>query len=682
MGPYTIKDFWLGRLGGDGGGDWGSLVAGWSCPQTGLRTFREAPLTLSAEFGDLADPQTSSLLLVSAPGAVGKSTLARQLAYATGSIYIDLAAADPVGANTLSGGLAKSGLYDAWQSEAVTALIDGLDEARLKVTQEAFWAFLTDVAELAAGRSAPTVLFGRTGAIQDAWLALADDTIGSVAVLEIGYYDQEGSVAFAEDLVRELNPQGRHSASTRDAIDLILMSLRRATESDGDRFAGYAPVLQAVAKHVAGEGNPAALVSNLKRGEQPVTLQTIVSDIMVRERGKLDILEFHDSSATDELYAVSEQLDRLVARVYGGPQPPPPDMHPKDVKRYQEALKTWVDEHPFLDGASRPSSTVFGAAIASRALRDGANEARAQALREELFRGAAANPFLAAFYLDGVEFVDPDHIGIIYASVRAGLSLGEAATLSIDSDEDMSGDDELFLQADITVSRRDVEEPRVSPLVTHTAGPILFGSQVEDVEVVVPGGRVEVGAGPEVLFIAPVTIECGELRITSEKVIVEASPEQGAAGVLLEARSFEGNGVADAPMLRGGVDLSVWWPGANHYPWNGFANEPTQNLEDPALEEALRRFRRFVVACRSHKRRGLARYMRKIEHTRMIKGSGQSVLDLMVAEKILILERPMYFLDAERLYDVAGTSYGDCVARRFGEKAMSFVRRAIEGRGN
>ena len=134
----------------------------------------------------------SSIILVSAPGAVGKSTLARQIAFATRSLYVDLATADPVGANTLSGGLAKSGLYEAWQSGSLAMLIDGLDEARLRVTQEAFEAFLSDVVEISAGRAVPTVLLGRTGAVQDAWLFLTDQCGDGIAVLEIGYYEPGG----------------------------------------------------------------------------------------------------------------------------------------------------------------------------------------------------------------------------------------------------------------------------------------------------------------------------------------------------------------------------------------------------------------------------------------------------------------------------------------------------------
>src|SRR5262249_47926160 len=136
-----------------------TFVKGWAYQEAGLRTFKEAPLAQNTEFS-APDPANSRIILVSAPGAVGKSTLARQIAFVTGAVYVDLAKADPVGGNSLSGGLVKSGLYPSFESEKTAVLVDGLDEARLRVTQEAFQAFLSDVAELAAGRTVPIVLFG------------------------------------------------------------------------------------------------------------------------------------------------------------------------------------------------------------------------------------------------------------------------------------------------------------------------------------------------------------------------------------------------------------------------------------------------------------------------------------------------------------------------------------------
>ena len=104
---FTISEFWTQRLSVPARGKNTTVLKGWKHIDAGLPTFVEAPLSLGTGFGD-TDPWKSGVILISAPGAVGKSTLARQIANETGAMYVDLAAADPVGANTLVGGLAEN----------------------------------------------------------------------------------------------------------------------------------------------------------------------------------------------------------------------------------------------------------------------------------------------------------------------------------------------------------------------------------------------------------------------------------------------------------------------------------------------------------------------------------------------------------------------------------------------
>src|SRR6202790_4394629 len=82
MQNYTIEEFWRRRLSGRRVAS-AKLIQGWAYEENGLDTFKEAPLTHSREFGDQSDPDCTPILPVSAPGAVGKSTLARQIAFST-----------------------------------------------------------------------------------------------------------------------------------------------------------------------------------------------------------------------------------------------------------------------------------------------------------------------------------------------------------------------------------------------------------------------------------------------------------------------------------------------------------------------------------------------------------------------------------------------------------------------
>lgn len=674
---YTIDDFWKKRIPRTHI-ESSTLAQGWSFEPGAYPTFHEAPLTLNEEMSSPNGVSDASLILVSAPGAVGKSTLARQIAFETGSVYLDLAKAAPVGGNTITGGLVKSNLYESWKKQNMALLIDGLDEARLRVTQEAFQAFLKDVSDLAVQQSVPTVIFGRTGAIQDAWLYLSLYGAANVAVLEIGYYNRAASIEFVEALLHQRCPDHPHTEVQHQAVEALLDRLRAQTDSDGDRFAGYAPVLTAVAAHIVSEQNPANLLAKLQKGEQPVTLHTVVSAIIKRERGKLEGLALRDQSLASTLYNTAEQLDRLVARFYGLPTPPLIQMTPFDAQTYSSALETWVPEHPFLDGNKGASSAVFEAVIITHAMKK--TDSSSFAVDQELARGSAANPFVSTFYLTDDENtnVPPEHVGVIYSSLRAQLPIGDSASLSIEGPEDTDANDEMALhaQVEINVSRRDSVQPRVIQFNSDQTGILRLGGYVEDIDANIPLARVEIGPGPQALLFAPISIQCDDLTISSAELIAESTPDRKDSSVYLEANSFSAEQISSIPVLRGEARLMCAWPDSRRHPWTNFSSDPIE-IEDPRLDEALRRFRKFVTAFRSHSKGQLARYQDKIEHARMTKGTGLEVLNLLKNEKILTLSGSMYLLDADRLGAVADVTYAECAARKFNPKTIAFVRRAI-----
>lgn len=678
MSNYTIGDFWVSRFKNAKKFTEKVNLRGWHAAVVDMPTFVEAPLSRSVNFGSDDVPSGSQVLLVSAPGAVGKSTLARQIASRTGAVYVDLSEAEPVGGNTLSGGLVKAGILSDWNDDAAGLLIDGLDEARLKVTQEGFEAFLDDVAYISRDRSIPTVLFGRTGAIQDAWLVLSGKI--SVTVLEIGYYPTDLALNFAKTRLRSAKPDNPHLETGYRALEVLLNRLRENTQEDGDRFAGYAPVLQAVADHVAGEANPITLISKAERGEQPVTLQNVIEAILKREQQKLGALTFEDPNLAPKLYLPGEQLRHLVARVYKRPAPPLLTMNPKDAQTYSAALETWVSEHPFLDGASNAASAVFGAVIVAAALRD--PKTAEVASSQELAKGAAANPFLAEFYFDGEgqRTLPPEHIGIIYASLRARLSLGDSASLTVDGLEDDDEVEQLRADVEISVARFGDERVRILHFESDQAGTMRLGSHIEDIEISVPLAAVEIGGAREATLVAPVSVQCQKLKFTAERLIVEKSPSMPDSIVMLEADETETSTAMAVPVLNGQVTLSVAWPNAEAYPWTSFRSAPTA-VTDPRTDEALRRFRKFVISFRSHSKGSLKRIGAKLEHERMTKGTGRAVLSHMFATSILTTDGSMYTLHPDVLVQKTGASYATVMARVFSEQTIAFVTEAIGAPG-
>ena len=270
------------------------------------------------------------------------------------------------------------------------------------MTKDSFSAFLEDIGKLASADRKPITLFGRTSAVEDAWLHFA--LMGfEPPVLEIQFYGNDAALEFATRRIaddREENGEdvNASAAADRRAVTQILERLENQTQAGGDRFVGYAPVLIAVSKRVAAERNPMALVSDLEGGAEALSLNSIVDAILEREKTKLDRLEFADPDLKERLYDKNEQVERLISAIYKIDHVPHlPEMNHKDAATYTSALNDWVPDHPFTDGSGeRPSSEVFGGFIAAEALKKGW---ASENVRKKELGGAKVNPFVWRFRL-------------------------------------------------------------------------------------------------------------------------------------------------------------------------------------------------------------------------------------------------------------------------------------------
>ena len=699
-----MEDFWLPRLSTTISAR--RLIPGWSHVEEGLATFLEAPLALGAGFGG-ADPQLSDVLLVSAPGAVGKTTLARQIAVRTGAMLVNLAEGAAVGAGTMTGGLARTGLYDQFLEGRASVIVDGLDEARIRVTQAGFAAFIEDIVDLVASREqesyGPIVLFGRTGAVEESWLLFSEHNM-EPPVLEIGYFDHNNAKDFATIQANHL--RGNQHEPDRRAIELILDQLQSQTLSDGNAFAGYSPVLIAVAKRVADpkdpefEANTAQLISRLEHGTEHITLAGIAQSILEREQTKIRSLNLSDPELLDTLYTPEEQFARLVHRVYGhGSNVVLPPMTPSDRQAYESALETWVNEHPFLDGVGRqPSSAVFGGLIAAKALR---NEAVSdEVLSQELNQSTLVNPFLAEFYISSlreehnailgeeqnanlreeqnadVPEISATHIGLIYASLSARLSSGQNASLRIDADvADINNADaevEISIEGDGDV---------VLEFTTDSTEHFRFGRKMQDVTIICPMAALTVGDGSELTLVSPLSLQVGTLILSGNQVTVEQPAHRAleeiedVVDITVEQQAI--SQVVTLPRLAGAVALEVRWPGSESWPWSAYS-VPERDEGDPRIYDGINALLRILRLFRSKGKGNLAKYCGAIDHHRRTYGLGQAMRDQLIREEVLSRKDPFYFLDPDQLMESAGLMYNTVRAGIANETTREFVRRGLE----
>ena len=643
---YSIENFWENRISTESIGEMSlEKVKGWS-RATSLETFVEAPMSLKSDCGD-ADPQVSSIILVSVPGAVGKTTLAREIAAVTGAILVDLAEADAVGAFTLTGSFIESNLYESFKCGKTAVIIDGLDEARMDVTLESMTAFMKNLVALASDNRNPIILLGRTGAVDVAWILLNDEDV-QVPVLQIDRYDRKKAEDFVRLWIQHFRGEQHPREPDKRAVKLMLDRLEDLTPKDGGTFSGYSPVLMALAEIIADRNtnssdnvNIQKLISRIEKGEEVFSLEGIAKTIMEREQSKLSKIQFEDKKLTNILYSPEEQLDRLAARIYGGALDYSlPAMSHVDEQKYNKALESWFEEHPFLDGEGRNhSSPVFAGLLAAHALKR--PQSKEVALKTELGRNernAPVNPFLAEFYISlpkddqTLPHMPSEHFGIMHASIQARLAIGEYASLVIDADDE-SG------QAEIEIVRGGGPSmaPKLLRFKIDSAGHIVFGPQIKDVNVSAPQSMVSVGFSSEndAVLVAPVYIEAKSLVIEAKQMVVER-PSKAAKHVhdqmnVVQLLADEtASDISKRAIRRDNVSLKVSWPSAESFPWTDYAFSIYDKKYDSRTEEALRRLRKILRLFRSHGKNQLAKFRDAIDHHRRTQGVGSLVLEQLI----------------------------------------------------
>ena len=203
---------------------------------------------------DSSSSTNKQVLIVSAPRAVGKSTLAKETAFRKNALLWDLAEAPEVGAGSLAGtlfGTLALGAADDFMEfirEGIQFLIiDALDEGRAKVNENSFQRLLEEIGHLADDtRDTCFVLFGRTRIAETAWLALAEKDV-SVSMLSIVPFDRRQANDYIDNKVgAAIRTEAFYEC--RDLVfEQLAFSVTQEPSSDtANEFLHYPPVLDVV----------------------------------------------------------------------------------------------------------------------------------------------------------------------------------------------------------------------------------------------------------------------------------------------------------------------------------------------------------------------------------------------------------------------------------------------------
>ncbi len=692
---WDIAHFWRSKLEGALAAGT-SKLAGWSSSRTEPDGFIEPTLKVLQ-----GDPETARLLIIAAPGAVGKSSYASALASATQSVVVDLAVTSPMGGNFFTGGLSNAfGAASLVNVAAgkVALIVDALDEAQMRAGPQGYEAGLHDLAKMTQTATAlPAVLLGRAIAAEDAYLHLA--AAGHDAcLLEIQFFDDQQARRYIEGKLpliaarneQLLNAYHNHVQPYRDLAHEARGRLIEAAGTDQDRFAGYAPVLDAICEFTLQDGclNPKSKIEELSTTSPIELIRDIITSILRREQEKLKsaFKESHPTvlnEALDLLYTPEEQIARVASVLFGSKSPELPVFSDSDHHTtYLEMVDRFAPQHPFVSSGRAASNPIFAAYVVAWALKQ---PGRAETARKAVLQQPALiSPIFFELYdcelVGEYPLVPLADVGILYQALNSQIAPGQRVQLEILSTEEAQGD--TLIEVSFEILERDDPETGLA-LPGQTWGPYTTSSDTI-LELRSPFSNiyidapifVQLGDGIIQQIAAPTELSVEWLGIAARQVLVVSGGADGPKeqqSVALVARAVECESVQTVTVKD--AMLSVSWDGAKVYPWTGYAVEVAP-AADENVDFMRRRLRNILTAFRSHSKGALRRLAAKIDHSRMTKDArGRALVEQLIADKILVSVQSgkFYELDSGVMGAKLGMAYHDLAQSRFTPELDSYL---------
>ena len=239
-------------------------------------------------------------ILFSAPGAVGKTALAKHIAHKKGALYWDVAQKSLNGtafagvithAVGVGHGSLQDELYRKLKCGECLMVLDAFDEAELISRREGIESFLAEISEIMADATAPSIIMtARTEMAK--FIQTVCEKVGlRLAVYEIDYFEENEAVNFiAGALEYQDKPIYQEQ---RKNIELYISAIknRLGEENNPKSFIGYAQVLSILARQLEKEYKENSrldnIVSLVRENGGNKLIFDIIQQLIQREESKL-----------------------------------------------------------------------------------------------------------------------------------------------------------------------------------------------------------------------------------------------------------------------------------------------------------------------------------------------------------------------------------------------------------
>ncbi len=648
------------------------------------------------------DVERPQVLLISAVGATGKSALAKILSGRLNLPLLCLGRHKPVGDNTLTGLLTTSfavdqlsAIFQSIDSGEFGIIIDGIDEGRSKTTEQAFQAFLDDLARLCKGAKSPSfVLLGRTQILEECWIYLDDKGI-STGLLTIDPFNPDQARAYIDKFTD--GPNSSQASQYYETRDLILNKLSTAFSAADAApggnflsFIGYPPVLDAIVTLLNAERNYHRLKEQLADSRSTnieIDLLLKIADyILARERDEkvmpnivAPLLESLvppiEQSERESIFDRQEQCVRLVSHCVGLKASFSSIPDAVLNARYEEQLTQFILEHPFVAGRNFRNA-IFEAVALSILIASSDPEHHRLALQ---YVDSHKDNYYLVYLLD---LLAPDGklpLQCLRALLGAALEF-KATNASVDLSilgpdaEETAAGRSLNVEIELTVGLSGERSKTFSfACLLAPAEPIELGSRLSSAYVSLPGTAV-LGGSREVELTAPIEISAESIDIRAQSLVLRPQASSNAEKhVILQAGKVRSDVTS---LTTTGIDFTIAVEDTSglQYPLVQYMEKRASSPKDPAVREKYLRLRKILTHFRSHSKGAMAKYRDKIENERVAGNPiGEAVLKRLLQDGVLVLKDPLYFIQNDQVDKFLGISWPELRKGGTSEKLLQYL---------
>lgn len=639
----------------------------------------------------------ANVILISAPGATGKSAMSAYISSKHDIPIFDLGKYEAVGANSIVGLLMKevnpedvfvysNGLKDG----SYSMIIDGLDEGAIKITEDGFEAFLGDIAFFSKdSKGIPFVILGRPAVMEDAALYLEDKGI-KTTLLQIEPFTIDKAKEFinAQIDVKVIN---KFSDQYRNVRDYIIEEIGGFFKNESEmkrnvfeRFIGYAPVLMSIKTLLNENLNFDKLLSDLQshKKQKIELLIDIVERILLREQAKIheEILspmlgnnysyeqkvKIKEKSGT-----IQEQCFRMLSLLIG--HTPTYNVFDDDKNNdiYNEKLNKWMDNHPFILH-SQFENIVFESFIIVRLI-------KSEEYRNLVFEWLSTTKTDSYLLIDIYDCMTAEERYIDFRMVPYLLSSFKA----LDTAENI-GTTEIYAKEENASTSCECEFSLV-----RSEGKIeyefYFSLQKQDVLVIPsPLSSIYIDAPIDVAiytqkadFYSPVSISCNSLKITSKDILL--SNYKTETSVVLECNSFEAlcNDGSSPNLINRSHEkeaLRIITNAKLAHPFWNYKESMTVALSgNNELVQRFTKLRRMILMFRTHSKGNLARCRSKIDSRIGKSPIGKAIIKQLIDKNVIYTEGEMYHINNNIFAAVIGAKYDDIRSCKITQKTKDFL---------